>query len=96
MTNIAYDIDGTLINFDNTPNYDVIENLLSFQKLGVNVYIWSGGGILYAEHWRDKLGLKAIVIEKTKNEKIDIAFDDENVDLAKVNIQVRRNNTEVI
>ena len=58
--------------------------------------IWSGGGIDYARTWADKLGLNPNdVIEKIKTEDIDIAFDDCDVDLAKVNIKVKRINNSI-
>ena len=49
--------------------------------------IWSGGGECYARNWADKLGLKARVIAKA-SVRVDIAFDDMEVDLGDKNIQV--------
>lgn len=83
---ICFDVDGTLINVD-IPRYDIIQLFHIFKKMGHNVYIWSGGGIEYASHWRDKLGLEAIVIVKGSIIP-DIAIDDQDVCLGKVNLQV--------
>jgi hypothetical protein len=53
--------------------------------------VWSGGGIDYATHWRDKLGLKAEVLEKGSFVP-DLAFDDmaheSEFNLGKVNVPV--------
>lgn len=95
---IAFDVDDTLIipavatNMpSDTPNYDVIAVLKWFQKQGHTIIIWSGGGIDYAKTWAEKLALFPCEIRvKEKSEDIDIAFDDCIVDLAKVNIQVKR------
>jgi hypothetical protein len=95
---IAFDVDGTLIlpsitsnGFDSEiPNYEIIEVFRFFQKQGHEMFIWSGGGIDYAIEWSDKLGLKATIIEKEKRDDIDIAFDDQLVDLAKVNIKLNK------
>lgn len=90
---IAFDVDGTLINFDNTPNYEVIEIYRWFQKNHHRMIIWSGGGYDYADHWSQKLGLEPYAVfmkDKLASEtcKPDICFDDEVVQLAKVNIKI--------
>lgn len=89
---IAFDVDGTLIretDFGSAPRYEIIEKLLWFNKLGYQTYVWSGSGMDYAKRWTEKLGITcAIVIPKDNQQGIDIAFDDQEVQLAKVNIQV--------
>lgn len=98
---IAFDVDDTLIipsvatglPYD-TPNYEMIWLFGWFQGQGHSMYIWSGGGVDYAQMWADKLGLRATVIPKEKCE-IDIAFDDCDVDLATVNVKVKRVNNRV-
>lgn len=91
---IAFDVDGTLIkktiNGD-VPRYDVIAILLQFVAWGNTVFVWSGGGTDYAEMWVRKLGLpqEVRVIEKKKDTyDIDLAFDDQEADLATVTVQV--------
>ena len=95
MITVAFDIDGTLLvderNSDpmmfDTPNYDVITLFKSFEKLGCEMYVWSGGGKSYAIRWINKFGLKAAVVDKGSFIP-DICFDDETVNLAKVNVKV--------
>jgi len=93
MIKIAFDIDGTLISDEryydlaDTPRYDIIDLFRIFEKLGCEMYIWSGGGVDYANHWKEKLGLRANVVIKGSFIP-DIAIDDEDVQLGKVNIKV--------
>lgn len=78
---IAFDVDGTLINFEDLPNYPVIDLLRWFSMHDWDVYIWSGGGQDYAMSWVNRLGLTNLikgVIEKGSVE-VDIAVDDENI-----------------
>ncbi len=88
---VCFDVDGTLIDYHNTPRYDVINILRSFQQLGFYVVVWSGCGEDYARHWNEKLGLKA---DKTVTKGClsfvpNICFDDESdVFLAEMNIKV--------
>jgi len=92
-TTIAFDVDGTLVIWDRksgrqVPNYDII-NLLRFynKELKCRIIVWSGGGIEYARQWVDKLGISAQVMKKGAITP-DIAYDDENVELGMVNINV--------
>ena len=95
---IAFDVDDTLIIpkivFDtnqDVPNYETIAIYKWFQNQGHRMIVWSGGGVDYAKMWAIKLGLNPDEIRmKEKYSDIDIAFDDCLVDLAKVNIQVKR------
>lgn len=57
------------------------------RALGCDMYIWSGGGIDYAENWARKLGLEAKIVEKGSF-KPDLAFDDMETALAAVDIRV--------
>ena len=101
---VAFDVDGTLIyqtgdkgmpgSIEDTPRYDVIQLFLTLQKLGCEMYIWSGGGIDYARRWSEKLGLSATIVAKGSF-KPDLTFDDLDLDmreaersLGRVNIQV--------
>lgn len=102
---IAFDIDDTLIiplvaldkkSMYDVPNFNVIAIYRWFQENGAHMIIWSGGGIDYAKMWSDKLGLFPDEIRvKEKADDIDIAFDDCDVDLGKVNIKVKRLNNQV-
>ena len=100
---IAFDVDDTLIvprvAIDwavETPSYDVIAIYKWFQSQGHYMIIWSGSGVDWAKTWAEKLGLKADEFPmKQKREDVDIAFDDCDVDLGKVNIKVKRINNSV-
>lgn len=86
------------------PNYDNIAVLRWFQAQGHTIWIWSGGGDDYARMWGEKLGLNADgyygksspnnFIGKSAPCKPDICFDDCLVDLATVNVQVKRINNQ--
>ena len=102
---IAFDVDDTLIipavasglPID-TPNYETIAVYRFLQAQGNYMIVWSGGGKDYAERWAEKLGLKPDeVMEKTTalKDKIDLAFDDCEIDLAKVCVRVKRLNNGI-
>ena len=100
---ISFDIDDTLIvpsiatGLDiDTPNYETIAVYKYFQNQGCYMILWSGSGTDWAKRWGEKLGLQPDEIRiKEKNDDIDIAFDDCEVDLAKVNIRVKRLNNSI-
>lgn len=100
---IAFDVDDTLIipsivtGLDrDTPNYETIAIYRWFQSQGNHMIIWSGSGIDWAKTWGEKLGLVPFEVRiKQKSEDIDISFDDCEVDLAKVNIRVKRLNNSI-
>ena len=88
---VAFDVDGTLNKLDGTPNYPIIDLLRKYAIMGCDIYVWSGCGLDYAKQWIVKLGLDAYgatAIIKRKNTNIDICYDDQEVKLAAVNIQV--------
>lgn len=87
---IAFDVDGTLIGLQNdSPRYEIIQVFLTLHNLGHNMVIWSGGGVDYAERWAFKLGLDWQTQILAKGSIVpDIAFDDEDVQLGKVNVKV--------
>ena len=100
--NVAFDMDDTLIipsvvtgNRD-VPNYEVIEVYRWFQRQGHTMIIWSGSGLDWAKTWAEKLGLNPDEIRVKGDqglepeEAVDIAFDDCDVKLAKVNVKVKR------
>lgn len=104
---IAFDVDDTLIipaiardgvadTGADVPNYETIELFRWFQQQGHAMVVWSGGGEDYALMWARKLGLEPCSIwTKEKNNRVDIAFDDCDVDLAKVNVKVKRMNNHI-
>lgn len=100
---IAFDIDDCLLvpsvatGFGNdTPNYDTIAILKWFQGQGHEIILWSGSGSDWAGTWGEKLGLQPFVVAlKHKREDVDIAFDDCDVDLGKVNVKVSRLNNSI-
>lgn len=105
MSRIAFDVDDTLIipavalNIDggrDTPNYETIALYKWFQSQGNYMIVWSGSGIDWATTWSEKLGLNPNEVRvKQKGDDIDIAFDDCEVDLAKVNVRVKRVNNDI-
>lgn len=106
MKQIAFDIDGTIWKIVKgadgklcqVPDYDLIQVLRWFHNNGDKVYIWSAGGIDYAQTIANKLGLDTMVEVISKGMygdpnsgiKIDLCFDDEKVKLATTNIRVKR------
>jgi len=103
---IAFDIDDTIlvpsvvmgngVSGDNVPNYEVIAVLRWFQAQGHEIVLWSGSGVDWARRWGEKFGLEPFTVRmKQKSEDIDIAFDDCIVDLAKVNVRVKRLNNSI-
>ena len=100
---IMFDIDDTLIvprvatglSYE-TPNYENIAIFRYFQAQGYAVGVWSESGVDWAQTWAEKLGLKPdMVLVKEKRGDIDLCFDDCDVDLATVNIKVKRLNNSV-
>jgi hydroxymethylpyrimidine pyrophosphatase-like HAD family hydrolase len=88
---VAYDVDGTLIHeagpLEDTPKYENIALFHQFQRIGCKMFIWSGGGIDYADRWARKLGLDAQIVSKGSFQP-DIAVDDMDVSLGKINLRV--------
>ena len=102
---IAFDVDDTLIIpacavswSQDTPNYEVINIYRFFQSQGHYMIIWSGGGKDYAEMWARRLGLnpnECMAKTTELKDEIDIAFDDCDIELAKVNVKVKRINNSI-
>lgn len=103
---VAFDIDDTIlvpsvamgngISGDNVPNYDVIAIYKWFQAQGCHMILWSGSGIDWAKRWGEKFGLEPFEVRvKEKSEDVDLCFDDCVVDLAKVNMRVKRINNGI-
>jgi phosphoserine phosphatase len=92
---VAFDVDLTLLNADRTPKYGVIQIAKWFIQNGNSlVIIWSGGGKDYAEQVGRKLGFGDTVSYHAKTKETaeflspDITFDDEPIELSKVNVLV--------
>lgn len=77
---------------DNVPNYEVIAVLRFFQSQGHEIILWSGSGIDWAKRWGERFGLQPFTAQTKSKDAwpVDICFDDCDVDLAKVNIRVKR------
>lgn len=93
MRTAAFDVDGTLITFEDKPRYEVISIFHAFEELGYEMHIWSGGGEDYATQWARKLGLSAEChckpnIKDPNRFVPDVAFDDEDVTFGLNNIKV--------
>lgn len=86
---VAFDVDGTLIDIFGRPRYEVIDYLKSCIKLGMEVFVWSGGGMEYAENRTRSLALDEFIFIAQKGSFVpDIVIDDEEVRLGLVNIKV--------
>lgn len=102
---VAFDVDDTLIvpsvaqkhnGGRDTPNYDTIALYHWFQDQGYHMIVWSGSGVDWAKTWAEKLGLNPDEIAiKEFRQDIDICFDDCVVNLAKVNVRVKRVNNGI-
>ena len=82
-------------NLRQVPDYDLIQVLKWHVSNGDKVYVWSAGGTDYAKTILEKLGLDQLVEVIPKGQwhgrpSIDLCYDDEDVDLATVNIKVKR------
>lgn len=76
---VAFDVDGTLINDADEPRHDVIDLLRAMHRLGIECWVWSGGGLDYAARWVERLGLSRYVkrvCAKDPKLPVDIAVDD--------------------
>lgn len=100
---VAFDVDDTILvpsvvngdsapfSGDNVPNYPVIAVYKWFQEQGHEMILWSGSGTDWAKRWGEKFGLEPFTVRmKEASKDVDIAFDDCDVQLARVNVKVRR------
>jgi predicted HAD superfamily phosphohydrolase YqeG len=93
MKTVAFDIDGTLIDYDDNPRHDIIALLKEHRERGDFVYVWSGGGSAYARMITGRLGLEPFVggyASKAEAPFIDadITYDDQLVKLGRENVCV--------
>lgn len=88
--NICFDVNGCLIDKKDRPikaNIALLKVLSKTHK----VFVWSGNGWLYAFGIINKLKIEKYicgVLNKYNTFKTDIAFDDQEIDLGKLNIQL--------
>lgn len=78
---IAFDCDGTLIDYTGKPRTKVIALFKALQALGgCNLIVWSGGGRDYAKNVALRLNLPGPFLVASKTEagklKVDLAIDD--------------------
>ncbi len=97
-----FDVDGTLITFEDKPQYHIIKILRSLHSIGVDIYVSSGGGVEYAEMWLRRLKLDHLTVKvlpkgpELMEYGFDLSFDDEKVQWAKLNLQVSKQKGETI
>lgn len=75
--NICFDVDGTLIDYDDNPREDIIQLLVEFADANFRITVWSGGGRDYAKQVVKDLGLEHLVdqyLTKTDFPPLDTAF----------------------
>lgn len=84
---------------DGIPNYETISIYGWFQAEGHTMVVWSKRGKEYAKRVADELGLQPDFIgdklPDVRFGKVDICFDDSTVDLATVNVKVKRINNQI-
>lgn len=52
------DVDGTLVDWADNVNNNVVKLITYWKENKIGpVYVWTGGGLQYAELWRDRTGL---------------------------------------
>lgn len=88
---ICFDVDGTLFDYEDQPRKEVIALLRALKGANNKVYIWSGNGYEYASLRARDLKLEKVVdgiLSKYTDIVPDIAIDDKDVKLGKVNIKI--------
>ena len=77
----AFDVDGTLIDEKDAPRAEVIGLMRALYALGWEIYVMSGGGVLYAKKRAEELGLDKemkinIALKGDPRTQYDIMVDD--------------------
>ena len=88
---VAFDVDGTLIDYEDNPRHTIIDLLKRHSEQGDYVIVWSGGGKEYAQRWVTRLGLDEYVnkvLPKSWPVHPDLTYDDQIVKLGIKNICV--------
>ena len=86
---VAFDVDGCLIDDEDRTRWPVLDILRAFLALRWVVVAWSGGGVDYARHWVDRLGLRdmpMVYVAEKGSVRVDVTFDDERVELGVANV----------
>ena len=52
---VAFDVDGTLIDDDDSWRYKAVELAKGFFAAGAQIWVWSSGGYPYATTWAGRL-----------------------------------------
>lgn len=94
---VAFDCDGTLIDYDGKLRLEMCRLLVAFVKSEAQVIVWSGGGQNYAagvwnkvkRHFRNDIEFDTVTcLEKDMSIKPDLAIDDQDVSLGLVNLML--------
>jgi phosphoserine phosphatase len=90
MMLVAFDVDGTLIDYDDQPREEIIALLKRHHARGDAVMVWSGGGLAYAQNRVDRLGLTPYVSAVVTKASLvpDVTYDDQVVRLGRKNFCV--------
>jgi phosphoserine phosphatase len=92
---IAFDVDGTLIDTSGFMNVGIVNLLVLLRGFkNTRITVWSGGGADYARHHCERLGIdKHVHKYRSKLDKDwtpDIAIDDiQDTAIGKINLIVR-------
>lgn len=85
--NVKQEVDHLMVDFVHSLILD-----------GNDVFVWSAGGVDYAKNWVKRFAPAweslVEVIPKEKGHDIDVCFDDQDVDLATINLRVKREHAD--
>lgn len=88
---VAFDVDGTLINYHGKAKPKSLRLLHAFLDLGATIVVWSATGIKYAAAMIEELDIKEhpnVFVAKKGSFVPDLAIDDGSIILGKVNLQL--------
>ena len=87
---ITFDVNGCLVDENENPRPEILALLQALR--GKNkIYIWSGNGFEYANKIAKKIGIDKYIdgiLSKYGTFKPDLAIDDQEVELGKLNLKV--------
>ena len=88
MFTVCFDIDGTLRDYSDKPRTEIITLLQAFKAIkNIKVYVWSGGGVEYAQRIVSSMGLEIDGVIVKGSVTPDLAIDDQTVDLGIANLR---------